>query len=230
MSDAPWIPILLALVALLGFLLTFAGIPQTAMEILLADAIFVALVSILVYRVETHLASKGGKTFLRGRPARGLVLAAIAFGATAGILAELASSAGEPRVTPAISIYERQVQEALGPLREASADAFKSQASRSDPDLYAKNARELSEAYHLASGVLAGIEPARRGDQALHSLLRVRVRTVGDAYARLGTAVGGGAGRSEAAAARGRVQGSIEDLREAEETLEDRGYRVSLAS
>lgn len=227
--EAPWVPTVAAFIAVLSFLYALARTPETPAEIVLADAIFVASVSILVYRIETHLDSKGHRTLFRERPALALAFVALALGAIAGILAELASSDDKP-VVPAIVIYERQVQEILGPLRETSAHAFKEPASRSNPNLYAKSARELSEAFDEASKVLAGVSPPRSGDHAQHSLLVVRLSVVGEAYARLGTVVEEGSTSSNIATAEARVQDAINDLREVEETLNRRGYRISLAS
>lgn len=138
---ASWVLIVAAFIAVLSFLYA-ASTPETPAEIALADMIFVASASILVYRIEAHLDSQGHGTLFRGRPGLALTFVALALGAIAGILAELASSDERP-VAPAIVIYERQVQEVLGPLRETSAHAFKEPASRSKPDLYAKSAREL---------------------------------------------------------------------------------------
>lgn len=226
MTEAAWVTILGALVVVLGFLFGLEGLPDTWVEIALADAIFVALASILVYRIEVHLDSKGNWTLFMERPALALTLAAVALGAIAGTLAELASSADDPPVKPALLIYEKQLQaEVFGPLREASADAFESRASLDDPDLYAKNARELSEAYLLASEVLDGIEPPRLGDQGLHSFLVARLRAVGKAYAQLRTAV---AGSAKTATAEANVQKASENLWEAEIRLGQSGYSISL--
>jgi hypothetical protein len=67
-SEAPWVTILVALVAVLAFLLGQAGLRETVVEIVLADAIFVALVAILVYRVEAHLAVHAEKGGVAGAP------------------------------------------------------------------------------------------------------------------------------------------------------------------
>jgi hypothetical protein len=224
--EATWVPTLAAFIAVLSFLFALASRPETLPEILLADAIFVGSVSILVYRVEAHRASKGQGALFRGRPGRSLVLVAFAFGAIWGALAELASSS-DPAPTPAIVIYERQVQEVLGPLRKAGAKAFKA-ASLDDPDLYAKEARELAEEYDLAGNVLGRIRPPRPGDHALHSLLVVRLDAVGEAYMRLGTAVDDGSPNIPLAEARAREANA--DFREAEEKLQQRGYRIFLVS
>jgi len=230
LSEAAWVSILGALVAVLGFLLAVAGIPETRAEIVLVDVIFVALVSILIYRIETHLDASHRPTLFKGRPVLALVVAFLALGAIAGTLAELAASSEDPPAGPAVAIYETQVQEVFRPLREANAEAFEEEAAERDPDRYANAARELGESYAFASGVLGRIEPARPGDQVLHSLLVASLASVGEAYTRLAGAVSSGAGEKKVAAARAEVKSSIAELRRVEEVFVKRGYRVTLPS
>lgn len=224
-GEAGWVLPLGALLALLGFLLGL-GVPEAPLEIGIVDVMLVGLVATLVYRIEVHLDTH----LLRGRPGVALSVAAVSLGAIAGILAERASSADEPSATRAMVVYERQLgDEVFGPLLEAGAGVFEA-ASAADPVPYAASARELSEAYGLASDVLGGIEPARRGDQALHSLLVARLAAVGEAYARLGAAAADGVGKARFDAAQAEVRSAGEDLLRAQEALGRRGYRVSLAA
>ncbi|HEX6667585.1 MAG TPA: hypothetical protein VF081_13435 [Solirubrobacterales bacterium] len=225
--EAPWVTTLAAFIAVFSFLYGLAGTPEAPVEIVLAAAIFVASVSILVYRIETHLDSGGHRTLFRSRPGLALTVAAIALGAIAGILAELASSK-DPPPTPPIVIYEGQMQEVLRPLREAEAGAFEEPGSRGDPEIYAANAREMGEVYAEASEILGGLGPPRPGDIPLHSRLVVRLGALGESYTMLGTAVG--EGYPDIAAREAKVLDASDALREVEETLNRRGYRITVAS
>ena len=229
LPEAAWVSILAALVAVLVALLGLAGVPETWLEIGVGDIVFVALVAILIYRIETHLHASHNPTLFRGNPLLALAVAALALGAIAGALAELAASSDGPRGS-AVAVYETQVQEVFGPLREESAAAFGGRTARRDPVRYATAARELSESYAFASGVLGRIVPARPGDQVLHSLLVARLATVGEAYGRLADAVSNAAGKRKVAARRAAVESAIAELRGVEEAFADRGYRVTLPS
>ncbi|MGB7685316.1 MAG: hypothetical protein WBL45_05980 [Solirubrobacterales bacterium] len=229
-SEVAWVGILAALVAVLSPLVVLVVVPETMLEIVAADVIFVALVSILIHKVETALESKGHRTLFTGRPALSLILASLALGGIAGALTELASSADDQPVRPAIIGYESQLRQVFNPLRKASASAFETPGSVDDPDLYAKDARVLSDAYRSASEVLTDIEPPRRGDQVVHSRLRVRLASIGVAYARLGEVVAARAGESSVAAAEAKVRAARRTLRESEEQLSRRGFRVTVGS
>jgi hypothetical protein len=230
-AEEPWVNIVLAFLAVFAVLLGLRGAPARFWEIVLVDLTLVALVSIVVYRVETYMASQNRPTLFLERPKLRLVVVAIALGAIGGVFAEMASSVDDGSRTRAVTVYERQIQEeVMNPLRGAGEDAFQAADSLSDTDLYVRNARELSAAYHQASEVLDGIKPPRSADEGLHSLLVYHLRAVGKAYEHLASAVAKGAGTATVAAMEIRLQGSFEDLKGTEEKLAQRGYRISLPS
>jgi hypothetical protein len=218
-----------ALGVILGFVYTVThdGLPRSPGNIVLADSLFIVLLTAFILFVNHHMATEGRRTYLHR--VRSLSLfAVVTFAVVAGVLAGLANPTEEVASAGWSSAYAKQLRKEIQRLRKAGGLAH---ANGSDTrKAYSQEAQGLGELYGKVSVNLRTLEVSA-GDRAAHLRLVERLAVVSQAYEHLGmVAAERSVTTAEIDTARDRVQAAIREVRAAEEGLERHGYRIVFMS